>query len=126
MRQSCTPRGTVAVAQTSAEASAALWAGAHAAAVPPTAVVAQTGVDASAAGLTKIATFISGVTLSPWIGTIVTMGSRPLSGTSVPAAGGYPHQDQLRRVGHGDEGTLQVQHMWEAIQYGDIDYYEDR
>jgi hypothetical protein len=38
----------------------------------------------------------------------------------------YPHQDQLCRVGRGDEVRLQVRHMWEAVQYGDVDYYEDR
>jgi hypothetical protein len=38
----------------------------------------------------KIAAFIGGAALPPRTGTVVTMGSRPLSGTSVPAAGGLP------------------------------------
>jgi hypothetical protein len=64
--------------------------GGRAAAVPPTAVAAQTGTNTPAAGLTKIAAFTGGVTLPPWTGTMVTMGSRPLSGTSVPTAGSLP------------------------------------
>jgi hypothetical protein len=47
------PRGTVAAALTGADVPAALWAGARAAAVSPTAAAAQTGVDASATGLTE-------------------------------------------------------------------------
>jgi hypothetical protein len=62
--------------------------GARAAAVPPTMAAAQTGADASAAGSTEIATFTGGAALPPRTGTMVTMGSRPLSGTSVLAAGG--------------------------------------
>jgi hypothetical protein len=58
------------------------------AAVSPTA--AQTGADAPMAGLTEIAAFIGGAALPPRTGTMVTMGSRSLSGTSVPAAGGLP------------------------------------
>jgi hypothetical protein len=54
----------------------------------PTAVAAQTGADASAVGLTEIAAFTGGAALPPRIGTMVTMGSRPLSGMSVPAVGG--------------------------------------
>jgi hypothetical protein len=53
-------------------------------------VVAQTGVDAPAAGLTKITAFTGGAALPPRTGTMVTIGSRPLSGTSVPAVGGLP------------------------------------
>jgi hypothetical protein len=41
----------------------------------------------------------------PRIGTMVTVGSRSLSGTSVPAVGGLPSPSQLRRVGRDDEGT---------------------
>jgi membrane protein involved in colicin uptake len=85
------PRGTVAAALTGADA--------------PTAAAAQTGTDASAAGLTEIVTFKDVAVLPPRTGTMVTMGSRPLSGTLVPTAGGHPQQDQLRRVGRGDEGT---------------------
>jgi hypothetical protein len=64
--------------------------GGRAAAVPPTAMAAQTGANTPAAGLTKIAAFTGGVALPPWTGTMVTMGSRPLSGTSVPTAGSLP------------------------------------
>jgi hypothetical protein len=67
-----------------------LQAGARAAAVPPTAVAAQTGADAPAAGLMEIATFIGGAALPHRTGTMVTMGSRPLSGMSVPTVGGLP------------------------------------
>jgi hypothetical protein len=42
------------------------------------------------AGLTEIAAFTGGAALPPRIGTMVTMGSRPLSGTSVPTAGRLP------------------------------------
>jgi hypothetical protein len=80
----------VAAALTGADAPAALRAVARAAAVPSTAAAAQTGADASAAGLTKIAAFIGGAALPPQTGTMVTMGSRPLSGTLVPATGGLP------------------------------------
>jgi hypothetical protein len=72
------------------DAPAALQMGARVAAVPLTTAAAQTGADASAAGLTAIAVFISGVSLPRRTDTMVTMGSRPLSGTSVPAAGGLP------------------------------------
>jgi hypothetical protein len=51
---------------------------------------AQTGADAPAAGLTEITAFIGGAALPPRTGTMVSIGSRPLSGTSVPAAGGLP------------------------------------
>jgi hypothetical protein len=85
-----TPRGAVAAALTGVDASAALRVGARAAAVSPTAAATQTGEDASAVALTKIAAFTGGAALPPRTGTMVTMGSRPLSGTSVPAAGGLP------------------------------------
>jgi hypothetical protein len=42
------------------------------------------------AGLTEIVAFTGGAALPPQIYTMVTIGSRPLSGTSVPAAGGLP------------------------------------
>jgi hypothetical protein len=60
------------------------------AAVPPTAVAAQTGADALATRLTEIAAFTGGATLPPRTGTMVIVGSRPLSGTSVPVLGGLP------------------------------------
>jgi hypothetical protein len=77
----------VAAALTGADA---LQVGARAAAVPSTAAAAQTGSDAPAARLTEIVTFIGGGALPPRTGTMVTMGSRPLSGALVPAAGGLP------------------------------------
>jgi hypothetical protein len=80
----------VAASMTGMDALAVLRAGAHAAVVPLMAAAAQTGADAPAAGLTEITAFTGGTTLPPWTGTMVTMGSRPLSGTSVPAAGGLP------------------------------------
>jgi hypothetical protein len=77
-------------ALTGADAPAALRAGARAAVVSPTVAVAQTGADASAAGLTEIAAFTGGVALPPQTVTMVTMGSKPLLGTSVPVAGDLP------------------------------------
>jgi hypothetical protein len=41
-------------------------------------------------GLTEIAAFTGSVALPPRTGAMVTMGSRPLLGTSVPAADGQP------------------------------------
>jgi hypothetical protein len=73
---------------TGADAPTVLRVGALVAAVPPTAAAAQTGADAPTAGLMEIATITGGVALPPRTGTMVTMGSRPLSGTSVPAVGG--------------------------------------
>jgi hypothetical protein len=84
-----TRRGTVAAALTDADAPDALRAGVRAA-VSPTAAAARTGVDTSAVGFTEIAAFTAGAALPPRTGTMVTMGYRPLSGTSVPAAGGLP------------------------------------
>jgi hypothetical protein len=74
----------------SADVAAALRAGVHAAAVSPMATTAQTGADVPVAELTEIAAFTGGATLPPRTGTMVTMGSRLFSGTSVPAAGGLP------------------------------------
>jgi hypothetical protein len=60
------------------------------------AAAAQTGVDASAVllpavdGTTEIEASTGGGPLPPRIGTMVTAGSRPLLGTSVPAVGGLP------------------------------------
>jgi hypothetical protein len=73
-----------------ADTPAVLRAGARAAAVSPTAAAAQTGADVPTAGLTEIAVFTGGVALPPRTGTMFTVGSRTLSGTSVPAAGGLP------------------------------------
>jgi hypothetical protein len=56
----------------------------------PTVAAAQTGADAPAAGSTEIMTFTGGAALPSRTGIMVTMGSRPLSGTSLPAAGGLP------------------------------------
>jgi hypothetical protein len=66
-------------ALTGLDASTTLQARARTATVPPTAAIAQTGADAPAAGLTEIATFIGGTALPPQTGTMVTMGSRPMS-----------------------------------------------
>jgi hypothetical protein len=46
--------------------------------------------EQAAAGLTETATFTDGATLPTRTDTMVTMGSKPLSGTPVPAAGGLP------------------------------------
>jgi hypothetical protein len=49
------------------------------------------GADASMVlRAAEIAAFTGGAALHPRTGTMVTMGSRPLSGTSVPATGGLP------------------------------------
>jgi hypothetical protein len=80
----------VAAVLMSADAPAVLRARARATVVSPMAVAARTGADVSAAGLTEIAVFTGGAALPPWTGTMVTMGSRPLSGTSVPVAGDLP------------------------------------
>jgi hypothetical protein len=53
---------------------------------------AQTCVDVPTAGLTEIVAFTGGVPLPPRTGTMVTMGSRPLSGTLIPTTGGLPSQ----------------------------------
>jgi hypothetical protein len=84
------PRGTVAAAQTGVNAPAALRVGPRAATVRQMVAAAQTGTDTPASGSTEIMVFTSGATLPPRIGTMVSMGSRPLSGMSVPAAGGLP------------------------------------
>jgi hypothetical protein len=92
------------LAREAAREQAAQWAVAHpqgrhggspdgrgrAAAVSPTATTAQTGPDVPAAGLTEIAAFTGSAVLPPRTGTMVTMGSRPLLGTSVPTVGGLP------------------------------------
>jgi hypothetical protein len=78
------PSSAVAATQTGADALAALQAGARAAA-------AQTGADAPAAGSTEIAVFTGGAVLPPRTGTMVTVGFRPLSGTSIPRWVAYPH-----------------------------------
>jgi hypothetical protein len=75
-------------AQTGVDAPAALQAEAHVAAVPPMAAGAQTGTNAPVAGSTEITVFTGGAALPPQTGTMVTAGSRPLSGTTVPAVGG--------------------------------------
>jgi hypothetical protein len=73
-----------------ADALVVLWAGARVAAVSSMAVAAQTGADVPVARLTATAAFTGGAALPPRTGTMVTMGSRPLSGTSIPAASGLP------------------------------------
>jgi hypothetical protein len=78
------PQGRHGAALNDADAPVALRAGAHAVTVPSMAA------DAPVAGLMEIAAFTGGAALPPQTGTMVTMASRPLSGTSVPAAGGLP------------------------------------
>jgi hypothetical protein len=53
-------------------------------------VAAQMGVNAPATGSTEIVTFIGGTALPPQTSTMVTVGSKPLSGTPVPTVGGLP------------------------------------
>jgi hypothetical protein len=84
------PRGAVAVAQMSTDASVVLQVGARMAAVLPTATAAQTGANTPAAGSMEIAGFTGGVALPPRIGTMVTVGSRSLSEMLVPVVGGLP------------------------------------
>jgi hypothetical protein len=71
-----------------ADALAVLQVGSRMAAVPPMEVVTQTGVNVPAAGSMEIVAFTSGAALPPQTGTMVTAGSRPLSGMSVPVVGG--------------------------------------
>jgi hypothetical protein len=73
-----------------ADAPMVLWAGARMVVVPLMMTTAQTGTDAPAAGSTEIVAFTGGAALPPRTGTMVTVGSRPLSGMSVPALGGLP------------------------------------
>jgi hypothetical protein len=68
----------------------ALRAGACVATVPLTAAAAQTVADVPAAGSTEIVAFTGGAALPPRTGTMVTAGSKPLSGMSVPMVGGLP------------------------------------
>jgi hypothetical protein len=95
--------------------------------VSPMAVAAQTGTDALTAGLTEIAAFIGGATFPPRAGTMVTMEFSPLSGTSVPG-GGWPTLTKINYVEWAAVMRVwfQVRHMWEAVRYDDVDYYEDR
>jgi hypothetical protein len=85
-----TPRGAVVAAQMGAEAPVALRVRARATVMPPMAMAAQTGADAPMARSKEIVAFTGSVNLPPRTGTMVTMGSRPLSGMSVSAAAGPP------------------------------------
>jgi hypothetical protein len=76
------------LAREAAQEQAAQWAVLTSA--DTSAAAAQTGVDVPAVGLTEIAAFTGGAVLPPQTGTLVTMGSTPLSGTSVPAVSGLP------------------------------------
>jgi hypothetical protein len=91
----CTPRGAVAAALTGADASAVLQAGARAAAVSLTA----------AAGLTEIAVFTGSAALPPGQVPWSPWDPGHCQGRRSRRRVAYPHQDQLRRVGRGDEGT---------------------
>jgi hypothetical protein len=86
-------------ALTGADVPAVFRAGARAEVVSPMAAAAQTGADVPAAGLMEIAAFTSGVALPPRTGTMVTMGSRLLSGTSVPTAGDLPSPRPITLTG---------------------------
>jgi hypothetical protein len=104
--------------------SVALRAGARVTTVPLTAAAAQTGADALGAGLTEIAVFIGGATLPPRTG---THGIQAIV-RDVGPGGWWP---TLTKTNYVEWATvmrvrLQVRHMWEAVWYGDIDYYEDR
>jgi hypothetical protein len=99
------PRGAVVAALIGADAPAALRAGARTADVPPTTVAAQTSADAPVAGLTEIAAFTGGAALPPRTGTMVTLDPGHCQGRRSRRRVAYPHQDQLRRVDRGDEGT---------------------
>jgi hypothetical protein len=59
---------------------------------------------------------------------MVTMGSRQLSGTSALAVGGLPSPRPTNYIEWAAvmRVWLQVRQMWEAVRYGDVDYYEDR
>ena len=89
---------SAAAAQTGVDAPAALLVEARTAAVlleeARTAAVlleeARTAAALVADGSMESAAFTGSVALSPRIGTMVTTGSRLLSGTSVPAVGGLP------------------------------------
>jgi hypothetical protein len=111
------------VAQIGADASMTLQARTYAA-------TAETGVDApavllaAATGSTEIVASTGGVALPPRIGTIVTTGVVRDIGPS----GGWP---TLTKTDYVEWATtmrirLQVCHMWEAVQYDDVDYYEYR
>ena len=78
-------------------------------------------------GSMESAAFTGSVALSPRIGTVVTTGSRLLSGTSVPAVGGLPSPRPTTSSGLAVMRVkLQVRHMWEVVWYGDVDYDQDR
>jgi hypothetical protein len=106
---------------------AAVRVGARAFTVSLRVATAQTSVDVSAAGSTEIAAFTSGTTLPPpdWyhghhgIQTIVK-DVGPDGGWPTLVKTNYVEWTAVMRV------RLQVQHMWEAVWYGDVDYYEDR
>jgi hypothetical protein len=87
------PRGAVAAAQTGVDASMMLCSGERVTTMPPMATATQTGADAPTAGSTEIVAFTGGVTLPPRTGTMVTVRSMSLLGTSVPTVGGL-HSDR--------------------------------
>ena len=77
---------SVAVAQTGAGAPSVLLVEARTAA----ALLEEARTATVADGSMESAAFTGSVPLSPRIGTVVTTGSRLLSGTLVPAVGGLP------------------------------------
>jgi hypothetical protein len=108
------------------DATAVLRTGVREAVVPLTAVAAQTGADAPAAGLTKIAAFTDGAALPPdrYHGhygiQAITRDVGPGGRWPTLTKTNYVEWATVMRVQH------QVRHMWEAVQYGDVDYYKDR
>jgi hypothetical protein len=107
--------------------AAALRAGAHVAAVPSTAVAAQIGADAPAAGSTEIAAFYrrrGSPSPDMYHGhhgiQAIVRDVGPDSGWSTLTKTNYAEWAAMMRI------RLQMRHMWEAVRYGDVDYYEDR
>jgi hypothetical protein len=70
-----------------------------------TAAVAQTIVDAPTAGSIEIMSFTGDAALPPRIGNMVTGDPDHCQGCRSRRCMAYPHQDQLCRVGRGDEDT---------------------
>jgi hypothetical protein len=94
--------------------------------VPLTTAAAQTGADVPTAGLTEIAAFTGGATLPPRTGTHGHHGIQAIV-RDVDPGGGWPTLSKTNYVEWAVvmRVRLQVWHMWEAVRYGDVDYYED-
>jgi hypothetical protein len=101
--------------------------GARAFAMSPRVAAAQTGVDVPAVGSTEITAFTTGTALPPpdWYHghhgiQAIVKDVGPDGGWPTLVKTNYVEWTAVMRV------WLQVQHMWEAVWYGDVDYYEDR